>query len=236
LPLYKLTEKTKPPVFPFPCAHSWGEDQYGLWMTVSIAGVDQTFRWCPPGEFIMGSSEDNSIYYDDEKEHHVVLTKGFWIAETACCQELWESVMNNNPSEFIYIGNPVENISYYDCYMFFDQLHYKIPTLRLRLPTEAEWEYACRAGTKTIYNLGNDITTSQANYLGVPSYSIKSNIHNRNKTIPVKTFPCNDWGLYEMHGNIWEWCADRYLGNISCNTQDPIETSGSNIVARGVAG
>ncbi len=97
-------------------------------MDVDIMGINQTFRWCPPGEFMMGSPEDEVGRWEDdqrEKQHKVILTKGFWLAETACTQELWEGVMGENPSGFKGKDNPVETVSYKDCEKFLDKMKEK---------------------------------------------------------------------------------------------------------------
>ncbi len=169
-----------------------------------------------------------------EKQHKVLLTKGFWLAETACTQELWEGVMGENPSEFKDAQNPVEQVSWEYVDKFFDKLKEQGSDINLRLPSEAEWEYACRAGTTTPFSFGENITTDQVNYNGEYPYADGAKGDYREKTVPVKSLPCNDWGgLYEMHGNVWEWCADKWQSDISDLTIDPLVTDGEGIVIRG---
>ena len=128
-----------------------------------------------------------------------MLTKGFWMGVHQVMQAQWQAVMGSNPSMFKGDGNlPVENVSWDDCVAFCEALGRK-DGKAYRLPTEAEWEYACRAGTTTPFHFGATISTNQVNH------------HNsRNKTTPVGSFPANAWGLFDMHGNVLEWCQDLY--------------------------
>ena len=187
-----------PPAFPPPWANEWGEDTFGLYADLDFQGVIQRFRWIVPGTFLMGSSEKEPDRFEDEIQHPVTLTQGFWLADSACTQALWQALMGSNPSHFQGLhDNPVDQVSWDDVQHFLQVLNERLPDLEARLPTEAEWEYACRAGTTTLFSFGDNITPEQVNYAG-------------DKTIPVKSLPSNPWGLYEMHGNVWEWCADWY--------------------------
>ncbi len=199
-----------PADFPAPWASDWGEDEYGLWMSLSYRGVRQALRWIPPGEFMMGSPEDEPEREDDEAQHRVVLTQGFWLAETTCTQALWQAVMGNNPSRFQGADRPVENVSWEDAQAFLARFNRIAPELALRLPTEAEWEYACRAGTSTPFWFGQQITPEQVNYNGNYPYAGGRKGQDRAETVSVYALPCNAWGLYQMHGNVWEWCQDWY--------------------------
>ncbi|MGD9210636.1 MAG: formylglycine-generating enzyme family protein, partial [Desulfobacteraceae bacterium] len=191
-------------------ANNFGQDEYGLYADFQIKGVSQRMRWIMPGEFMMGSPESEPERSDDEDLHKVIITKGFWLAETACTQALWQAVMEDNPSRFKGADRPVESISWEDCQSFIDKLNVAIPGLDICLPTEAQWEYACRAGTTTPFHFGESITTDQANFNGDYPYNNGPKGEYRKQTVTVKTFSCNSWGLYEMHGNVWEWCADWY--------------------------
>jgi formylglycine-generating enzyme len=199
-----------PPVFPLPWAEEWGQDQYGIYMIYSIKGVRQCMRWIKPGKYKMGSPIEEAQRENDETLHDVVLTEGFWLADTACTQELWEAVTGDNPSEFKGPQRPVETVRWTDCSSFFEKIKQLKPGLELSLPTEAQWEYACRAGTTTPFSFGQNITPEQVNYNGNHPYAGGEKGLNREKTVDVKSLPCNDWGLYQMHGNVWEWCNDWY--------------------------
>ncbi|CAG1021730.1 Formylglycine-generating enzyme [Patescibacteria group bacterium] len=197
-----------PKPFPTLWATAFGEDEYGLWIELTVNNVKQVFRWIEAGTFLMGSPEDEPERLERETQHQVTLTHGYWLAETACTQALWQAVMGNNPAEFKGENNPVEKVSWLDTQTFLDKLNQLIPNLNARLPTEAEWEYACRAGTTTPFSFGENITPEQVNYDGNYPYNGAEKGLYRGKTVAVKSLPPNDWGLYEMHGNVWEWCDD----------------------------
>ncbi len=214
---------TMPDQFPMAWASEWGVDKkYGLWMSFTLDTVTQRLRWIKPGRFMMGSPETEPERYDDELLHEVVLTKGFWLAETACTQGLWEAVMGNNPSRFKGKRRPVEQVSWNDCVSFLEKINNLTPGLDLRLPTEAEWEYACRAGTKTPFNFGDNITTEQVNYNGNYPYKDGNKGKFREETVNTGSLPCNDWGLHEMHGNVLEWCSGWKGDYPTDNVIDPV--------------
>ncbi|MGR0481492.1 MAG: formylglycine-generating enzyme family protein [Candidatus Electronema sp. V4] len=199
---------TAPASFPPSWASSWGEDVCGIWLTISLRGIRQLFRWIKPGRFLMGSPEAESEGYflpGKETRHEVRLSKGFWLADTAVTQELWQAVMQANPSGFSRPQHPVERVSWDMAQQFLRRLNALIPGLNARLPTEAEWECACRAGSGGPFSFGEAITPEQVNYN--PSEEIGEKLCRR-RTVPVKSLPANAWGLHEMHGNIWEWCQD----------------------------
>jgi formylglycine-generating enzyme required for sulfatase activity len=173
------------------------------------------FRWCEPGSFEMGwpdeeSEQESSLFYGKETLHTVTFSQGFWLADTTVTQALWQAVMGENPSHFKGENRPVERVSWQDAKKFITQLNKLIPGLAVQLPTEAQWEYGCRAGTETPFSFGENITPDQVNYDGNYPYDKGKKGKNRGKTVPVKSLPCNDWGLYEMHGNVLEWCLDWY--------------------------
>jgi formylglycine-generating enzyme required for sulfatase activity len=144
------------------------------------------------GKFTMGSKGRLT----DENEHEVTLTKSFYMGMYEVTQEQWEGVMRSNPSRTKAADLPVTNVSWEDCQEFIEKLN-KNTYRSYRLPTEAEWEYACRAGTTTAYSFGDSLTKSDAN---IESSSIKT----------VGSYRPNAFGLYDMHGNVFEWCEDWY--------------------------
>ena len=192
-------------------ANDVGQDQYGRYTDLVVKGITQKFRWIEPGTFWMGSPESEPDRFGDETRHQVTLTKGFWLADTACTQFLWTVVLDNNPAHFTDdANNPVEEVSWEDTQTFLQKLNTRVAGLNARLPTEAEWEYACRAGTKTPFSFGDNITPLQVNYNGKYPCTNGEIGLSRQRTVSVKSFPANVWGLYEMHGNVWEWCQDWY--------------------------
>jgi len=176
------------------------------------------FIWIPPGSFTMGSPLEEigrGKKWDgqriDETPHKVTLAKGFYMGEYTVTQEQWQEVMGNNPSHFKGEKDlPVEMVSWDDCQEFIRKLREK-DKKPYRLPFEAEWEYACRAGTTKPFHFGETISTDQANYNGRIYGNGKEGI-NRSKTTPVGSFPANAFGLHDMHGNVWQWCQD-WLGD-----------------------
>ena len=163
----------------------------------------------PPGEFMMGSP-DRSY---NETQHRVTISKAFYLSQSEIPQEVWQEVMGAKPSTFKGLQNPVQSISWDDCQTF-------CRATGLRLPSEAEWEYACRAGTTTPFSFGTTITPQQVNYEG-------------NEAVVCGSLPANQWGFREMHGNVLEWCQDDYHETAS-TTQAAVETeSGGMRVLRG---
>ena len=177
------------------------------------------------GSFMMGSPDNDSDAYSDEQPQHRVTLSDYYIGETQVTQELWKAVMGDNPSNWKGDSLPVEEVSWEDCQEFIKQLNLKTGKT-FRLPTEAEWEYAARGGRKSLgykYAGGNDIDK-------VAWYWNNSG----GKTHPVKQKSANELGLYDMSGNVWEWCQD-WWGRYSIDTQNNPKgpTSGSYRVLRG---
>jgi formylglycine-generating enzyme required for sulfatase activity len=201
---------------PPPWADDWGTDEYGHWVTFSIQDeqgnkVTQRMRWIAPGSFLMGSRQDEPECFDDEgPQHQVTLSRGFWLFDTAGTQALWQVVMGENWSRFKGADRPVETVSWHDCQRFIERINKRLPGLGLDLPSEAQWEYACRAGTTTPFSFGANITPEQVNYSGNHPYAGGAKGLYRGKTVPVRSLPPNPWGLYEMHGNVWEWTQDHW--------------------------
>jgi serine/threonine-protein kinase len=148
----------------------------------------------PDGTFMMGSPKKEKDRRDDETQHEVTLTKPYYMGKYEVTQEQWESVMGNNPSEIKGVKLPVTNVSWADCQEFIKKLNTKTSG-GYRLPTEAEWEFACRAGTTTAYSFDDLLPRSDSNINGS---SVKA----------VGSYNSNAFGLYDMHGNVWEWCED----------------------------
>ncbi|MGZ5059378.1 MAG: formylglycine-generating enzyme family protein, partial [Methylobacter sp.] len=141
--------------------------------------------------------------------HEVTISRGFWLADTACTQALWQVVIGNNLSCFKDdLQQPVETVSWHEVQEFLRRLKSLLSGCQADLPSEAEWEYACRAGTTTPFSFGRQITPELVNYDGNQPYAGGEKGEYRGKTVAVKSLPANAWGLYEMHGNVWEWCKD----------------------------
>ena len=223
-----------PGKFPPEWAADWGHDTFGYFAALVVKGVRQCFRWLDPGAFMMGSPENEPERDDDERHHRVVLTKGFWLADTTCTQGLWQAVMGENPSDFQGANRPVDSVSWEDAMAFIERLNNLGPDLDFCLPTEAQWEYACRAGTPTPFSFGENITPDQVNYDGNFPYAGGKEGAYRKETVDVASLPPNPWGLYEMHGNVLEWCADWFGDYPQGEVVDPTgPSSGEFRVLRG---
>ncbi len=221
-------------------ASAFGEDEFGYWMEFSFKGVTQRLRWIHPGHFLMGSPPDEPERIKERESQHLIrLTKGYWLADTPCTQGLWQAVMGENSSKFKdeedSLQKPVESVSWNDCQQFIARLNEGTPGLGVHLPNEAQWEYACRAGTSTPFSFGDNISTEQVNYNGNYPYGNAKKGEFRAKTAPVKSLPPNGWGLYEMHGNVWEWCSDWFWDHYEKDKQvDPTgPKKGADRVLRG---
>jgi formylglycine-generating enzyme required for sulfatase activity len=163
--------------------------------------------WCPPGEFLMGSPED-------ENQVQVQISKGFWMARTPVTQGQWQAQMGNNPSHFKGSKDlPVEKVSWNEAVEFCDKLNAQesLPSgYRYALPTEAQWEYACRAGTTMPFHFGSTLNGTEANCNGNYPYGTGIKGPYLERTTVVGSYHPNAWGLYDMHGNVWEWCENMY--------------------------
>ncbi|MEE8526801.1 MAG: formylglycine-generating enzyme family protein, partial [Thermoanaerobaculia bacterium] len=189
-------------------ASGTGRDEFGLWATVDVGDVIFRLRWVSPGRFSMGSPEDEQGRWEDEgPQHEVTLTRGFWLAETPCTQALWEAVTGKNPSGFESPDRPVEKVSWEACQAFLKVLNDRIPGLEARLPTEAEWEYACRAGTETSTYAGEleILETGEATLADKIAWYSKN---SGSSTQPVAKKRPNGSGFHDMLGNVDEWCSD----------------------------
>lgn len=186
-------------------------------------GVKMTFCWCPPGDFLMGSPKTEVGRLDNEEIVRVTLTKGFWMAKTQVTQKQWTTIMDHNPSDHQGENLPVEGVSWHDAQEFLHKINAKIGNTEgwMALPTEAQWEYACRAGEDALYS-GNKIDE-------MAWYENNSG----DKTHPVGTKIQNAWGLHDMLGNVFEWCADWYGRELSGGFDPTGPSSGKYRVGRG---
>lgn len=237
-------------------AHASGHDTHGRWARVRVEGVEACMRWIPPGAFVMGSPADEPGRLEREgPAHPVALSRGFWMAQTPCTQALWRAVMGDNPSRYPSPERPVENVSWHDAQAFLSALGPRVPGLAL--PTEAQWEYACRAGSTTATHAGPielrglcdapvlDAIAWYAGNSGVgfdldqgydsSEWPQMQHPHTRAGTRVVGLKRPNAWGLHDMLGNVWEWCADgrrRYTVEEQ-PTLDPVGARGTKRCSRG---
>lgn len=200
------------------------QDGVGYFLDIDVEQSLLRFRWIPPGNFTMGS-EDDLFNEDETPAHQVKISRGFWMCEVACSQAVWVAVTKEkNPSYFKGgwirkdLSLPVESISWEDIVgKFLPKFHaYLPPEWEAKLPTEAQWEYACRAGSVAAYSFGENPDGNHMNYCG------SQEDMDSKKTLPVKSLAPNRWGLYQMHGNVWEWCLDGKRVYRSGYVADPV--------------
>jgi formylglycine-generating enzyme required for sulfatase activity len=163
----------------------------------------------PAGSFKMGSPAGEKGRGENEGPQHTVNVPTFFMGRFAVTQEQYQQVMDKNPSRFKGAKRPVESVSWNEAVEFCKKLSQKTGRT-YRLPSEAEWEYAARAGTTTPFHFGQTLTTALANYNGEYNYRSEPKGMYRQQTTEVGSFPPNDFGLYDMHGNVWEWCQDTW--------------------------
>ena len=175
--------------------------------------IGMEFAWIPAGSFVMGSPESEHGRDTDETQHRVTLTRGYWMGRHLVTQDQWTEVMGANTSHFRNrgAGLPAEWISWLDCLAFCRAME-KLDSRPYRLPTEAEWEYACRGGTTSPFWFGDTTDATRCNYEGSYAYAGGPTHAPLNITTPGKRYPANPFGLYDMHGNLQEFCADRHRG------------------------
>ena len=211
-------------------------DEYGLFCDIQVKDLSFRLRYIPPGSFLMGSPDSEIGRDDDELQHPVTLTQGFWLGETTVTQAFWALVMGENPSHFKEGEGeilPVDSVSWDACQQFFKTLSNILPELSLHCPTEAQWEYACRAGTQTPFSCGGLLDTTDANYDGNHPYAGGEEGEDRARTVSPQSFKPNHWGLYQMHGNLWEWCADGRRQYTPEAVVDPVGSTEGYFALRG---
>ena len=212
----------EPPSRP-PWAAELVRDAQGFAADLRVGEVVQRLRWIPPGRFTMGSPSDELDRHPEEQQRQVTLTQGFWLADSEVTQGLWEAVTGGSPSAAH--GDPqrpVEQVTWHDCERFIAELNRQVPGLGAALPSEAQWEYACRAGTEGAQAGDFEaMTWHQGNSASAPQ--------------AVRQRTPNAWGLYDMHGNVWEWCADWHDDEVKPDpVTDPIgPDSGTKRIERG---
>jgi len=225
---------------------SRGATSVAAGQSITIPGLNLELVPIAAGRFAMGSTNGGS---DEQPVTQVEITRAFWLGKTEVTQGQWEAVMGNNPSIFKGATRPVEQVSYDDVVEFCRKLTAReraagrLPSgYEYTLPTEAQWEYACRAGTTGDYSFGNnaDELSRYGNYCDRSNtndfdWKDKSHDDGQDKTAPVGSYRPNAWGLYDMHGNVWEWCLDWYTGTLPGGTvRDPVgPSSGTLRVVRG---
>jgi formylglycine-generating enzyme required for sulfatase activity len=207
-----------------------GDETLGKTLTVTLPGdVNMLFRFIPAGDFFMGSpSDENGRCNDEGPLHKVTISKPFYMGVYEVTQAQWVAIMGSNPSKFQKGHNyPVESVTWDDCQEYVTKLS-KMKLGTFRLPTEAEWEYACRAGTTTRYFWGDDL-----NYDEIKDYAW-CKINSGGRTNEGGQKRPNPWGLYDMSGNVWEWCQDWYGSYNVENIIDPlIEQPSAGRIRRG---
>ncbi|MGK7895698.1 MAG: SUMF1/EgtB/PvdO family nonheme iron enzyme [Xenococcus sp. (in: cyanobacteria)] len=184
------------------------------YITIDLGkGVTMDLIGIPGGKYLMGSPENEPERADEEGPQHQVSIRPFLLGKYLVTQAQWQAIMNNNPARFTDDqDNPVERVSWLDCVDFCERLSQKLGR-EFRLPSEAEWEYAARAKTTTPFFFGDTITTELANYNGEYTYGIGNIGEYRHKTTKVGSFSPNRFGLYDIHGNVAEWCEDTWHDN-----------------------
>ncbi|MBR5978267.1 MAG: formylglycine-generating enzyme family protein, partial [Verrucomicrobia bacterium] len=205
--------------------------------------VNLDMIWIEPGTFIMGSPENELGRQSNEIQHQVTLTKGYWLGKYEVTQAQYEAVMGTNPSSEWFIGAdmPVNEVEWNDAKEFCQKLTEmvkaagKLPEgYEYALPTEAQWEYACRAGTTTAFNNGTNIPSEEQLWWAQPCSNLDEvgwYCGDSDYTLhPVRQKKPNAWGLYDMHGNVWEWCLDWYGSPLNAGTDPKGSSSGSERV------
>jgi formylglycine-generating enzyme required for sulfatase activity len=197
-------------------------------------GVTLELVLIPGGIFTMGAPATEKGALADERPHEVEISRPFYLAVTETTQEQYKAVTGKNPSQFTGdLKRPVEMVSWDDAVTFCDKVGLA-QRVRVSLPTEAQWEYACRAGTTTPFHFGDSLTAKQANFNGELPYGSDEKGPSLKRTEKVASYPANAFGLHDMHGNVREWCRDAYQKDTTTlDRKDPVTELGSGRVVRG---
>lgn len=219
-------------------APAWAEvggiDSYGPWAELRRDRLQIRFRWIPPGQFLIGSpGTEEGRSKDEGPQREVLFEQGFWMMASCVTQEAYKLVIGHNPSSFHGEQLPVEMVSFESAEAFNRALSGLVPDLRLRLPSESEWEYACRAGSGTPFSRtvartfeGKSVTSGEVNYCAqapyLPNLVRGSEQVWRERTVNVELagFRPNAWGLWHMHGNVFEWCLDHKSSSLADHPVD----------------
>jgi len=195
-----------------------------------------SFVLVPAGQFEMGTPPTEAQREPQETVHHVTISRAFYLATHEVTQREWRTVMDGNPSHFAACGPdcPVEMVTFFDVEQFIARLDARSGWPGFRLPTEAEWEYACRAGGKEAFGSSRSLSTDAANFNGRLPYGGSPTGRYRGTPTPVGSFAANRWGLFDMSGNVWEWTSDAHCPYPSGSVADPVATCQSPVkVIRG---
>ena len=222
------------PLYPPAWAEVFGEDDAGIFAECVVQGAPFVWRWIPPGKLMMGSPKNETGRYSDEgPQHEVTITRGFWLGETPVTQAQWQAVMGNNPSQFKGEDRPVEQVNWHECVAFAGKLNEALPGLFATLPTEAQWEYACRAGSQSAYHQASPCSPVVEKNPPLEKLGWFAD-NSGHETHPVKQKLANTWGLYDLHGNVWEWCRDDMRPYTDAPQRDPVgPLEGARRVVRG---
>jgi formylglycine-generating enzyme required for sulfatase activity/serine/threonine protein kinase len=259
-PAVKTPAGARPPLARAPFAANQAREHQQAWArflggkveeTLDLGeGVTMDFLLIPPGTFTMGSPLEEKQQGSSEEAHKVTITKPFYLGKYEVTQEQYQRLMGTNPSWFSPMGLsrdkvldqdtrrfPVENVSWEDAAAYCEALGRRTGRAA-RLPSEAEWEYACRAGTTNPFHFDGPLNGTQANCSGVFPYGTAEKGPSLARTRRVGSYPGNAFGLYDMHGNVWEWCQDRYgpYSDLKASPEDPVRKDSGSGDARVLRG
>ncbi len=228
------------PAFPPVWAEVFGEDELGVFAEFTLKEVRFVWRWIPPGRFLMGSPEDEVGRWEAEgPQQEVTISRGFWMGETPVTQAQWMALRTRNPSQFPGGDRPVEKVNWAECAAYATDLNSAVPELAAGLPTEAQWEYACRAGNTGAFHDGSPCTLPEGKDPALDRLGWFDK-NSGGETHPVKQKLPNAWGLHDLHGNAWEWCRDQWNQKVYAaragGVVDPVSESNDPNASRVVRG